>query len=83
MLTSYLQYLSSKFDNALNQCSLNQYLNVGSAYFDLNIQEKALDNIIDLLQKNQLDLNTNLDALEKACNYLNVCFFGLFFSLIT
>jgi hypothetical protein len=72
MLLSYTQLLASRFDSALNICSLNKYTNIGSMYFDLNIQEKTLDNLIDLLQRNQLDESTNLDALEKSCLYFGV-----------
>ena len=74
MLLSYIQLFSSRFDCALNICSLNKYSNIGSMYFDLNVQEKSLDNLIDLLQKNQFDESTNLEALEKTCVYLSVRF---------
>ena len=72
MLLSFIQLYSSRFDSALSVCGLNKYTNIGSMYFDLNIQEKSLDGLIELLQKNQFDEGTNLEALEKACNYLSV-----------
>ena len=36
-------------------------------YYDFNLHEKSLDLLIDLLQKNQLDENINLEPIEKMC----------------
>ena len=82
MLLSYIQLMASRFDSALNVCALNKYTNIGSMYFDLNVQEKSLDCLIELLQKNQFDEGTNLDALEKACSYLSVRINEIFSSLM-
>ena len=72
MLVSYLQLNSSRFDTVLNTCSTNTYQSIGSMYLDLNIHEKTLDAIIELLQKDQLDENINLETLEKSCLQLSV-----------
>lgn len=37
-------------------------------YFDFSLNEKHIDSIIDLSQKNQLDENISLDGLDKICN---------------
>lgn len=37
-------------------------------YFDFSLNEKHLDSIIDLAQKNQLDENISLDGLVKMCS---------------
>lgn len=49
----------------MNTCDIKVYTNIGSMYYDFNLNEKNIDSIIDLLQKNQLDENISLDGLDK------------------
>ena len=41
-------------------------------YYDLHVHEKSLDGVIELIQKDQFDENSNLEQLEKMCSYIQV-----------
>jgi dynactin 1 len=43
-------------------------------YYDFNLHEKNLDVLIDLLQKNQLDENINLEPIEKMCTHFQTIY---------
>ncbi|RNA32395.1 dynactin subunit 1 isoform X4 [Brachionus plicatilis] len=66
--SSRLRLFCNKFDHILNNCDLKSFHNIGSMFFDFSLNEKHLDSIIDLVQKNQLDENISLDGLEKMCS---------------
>ena len=72
ILLAYLQLIASRFDKALNSCSSQTFTNLGSIYLDLNIQEKTIDSLLDMLQKDQLDETANLESLDKSCYTLHV-----------
>jgi hypothetical protein len=72
ILLSYNHLFASRFDIALNNCSLNKYTTFGSIYYNLIGKEKVIDDLIGLLRKNKLDENTNLDAFEESCSYFGV-----------
>ena len=61
------------FKSILNTCGPKTFLNMGSMFFDFNSQEKVIDMMTDLLQKDQLDENRkNLELAEKMCVHLQV-----------
>lgn len=74
MLISYVQLISSRFDKALNSCSLSKYNDIGSMSSELLFDEKSLDSLIDLLQKSQLDETISLESIERACLHLQAVF---------
>ncbi|GFY78251.1 dynactin subunit 1 [Trichonephila inaurata madagascariensis] len=70
----FLQSLLHQYVSALNSCSVELFMKVGTLYIELALQEKTLDFYIDLLRKDQLDENVNLDGLNKCVTY----FFNLY-----
>lgn len=65
----FLQSLLHQYVSALNNCSVELFMKIGTLYMEMAVQEKALDFYIDLLRKDQLDENVNLDALTKSVMY--------------
>ncbi|XP_054715977.1 dynactin subunit 1-like [Uloborus diversus] len=65
----FLQSLLHQYENALNNCSVELFMKIGTLYMEMAVQEKALDFYIDLLRKDQLDENVNLEALLKSVMY--------------
>ncbi|CAF0807877.1 unnamed protein product [Brachionus calyciflorus] len=65
VFSSRLKLLCNKFDYILNSCDLKVFLNIGTMYDDFNINEKQIDSIIDLIQRNQLDENISTDGIDK------------------
>lgn len=61
-------------NSVLNTCDIKVFYNIGSLYFDFNSYEKNLDVFFDLMKKDQLDENINLDSLEKACVHLQTLY---------
>lgn len=53
-------------------------LKVGATYPEMAGQEKVIDDVIELLKKDQLDENISTEALEKCVNYFNTLFPVLF-----
>jgi dynactin 1 len=51
-------------------------------YQEMLQQEKAIDFYMELLRKDQLDENVQLDALEKVVNYLNSIYAVQFSSVV-
>lgn len=60
---------------ALSSCTTEQFLKIGTLLPELAVHEKTLDMLIDLLRKDQLDENLNLDNLEKSIAYFKVEFY--------
>lgn len=58
-----------QFSHALNRCSPQQFLEMGTLHQEMLQQEKSLDFYVELLRKDQLDENVQLEALEKCVNY--------------
>ncbi|GIX78832.1 dynactin subunit 1 [Caerostris extrusa] len=58
----FLQSLLHQYVSALNNCSVELFMKIGTLYIEMAFQEKALDYYIDLLRKDQLDENVNLMA---------------------
>lgn len=65
----FLQSLLHQYVSALNNCSVELFMKIGTLYMEMAVQEKALDFYIDLLRKDQLDENVNIDALIKSVMY--------------
>ncbi|KAG7190005.1 hypothetical protein KM043_006162 [Ampulex compressa] len=80
-LCSYMYALQTAlgcFQSALNTCSPEILLKAGAAYFEMTAQEKALDSLIDLAKRDQLDENLPMEAIEKCCGYFCTMFSVLF-----
>lgn len=73
-----LQTALGCFESALNVCSPDMLLKVGATYPEMAAQEKALDSLIHLAKKDQLDENVPMDALEKCAAYFSTMFTVLF-----
>lgn len=56
-------------------------MEIGVVYAEMAQQEKALDTYVDLLRKDQLDENIQLDALEKILTNFNNIYTAHFSSL--
>jgi dynactin 1 len=69
---SNIRLLCNKFDYILNNCDLKLFTTISSMYFDFNRNEKQLDSLIELMQKDQLDESINLDSLEKMCSHFQI-----------
>ncbi|XP_064382819.1 dynactin subunit 1-like isoform X2 [Halichondria panicea] len=66
---STLQLLVARATRILNECDVGLYRGVGGVRDDLNIHEKALDILIELLKKEQLDESVPLYGLDKAITH--------------
>ncbi len=64
-----LAALLGRFQSALNSCSPEVFLRVGSCQPEMSVHERAVDFYVELLKKGQLDENVPLDNLEKGHNY--------------
>jgi len=51
-------------------CSPEVLLRIGLLYLDIAAQEKTVDNVLELLRKDQLDENVPLEGLEKSVGVL-------------
>ncbi|XP_066575763.1 dynactin subunit 1 isoform X2 [Amia ocellicauda] len=66
---SLLQATLHKYEQALNQCSVEVYKKIGMLYPEMSVHERSLDFLIDLLHKDQLDETVNVEPLTKAIKY--------------
>ncbi|XP_018601907.2 dynactin subunit 1-like isoform X1 [Scleropages formosus] len=66
---SLLQATLHKYEHALDQCSVDVYKKMGTLYPEMNVHERSLDHLIDLLHKDQLDETVNMEPLTKAIKY--------------
>ncbi|XP_057330614.1 dynactin subunit 1 isoform X2 [Microplitis mediator] len=73
-----LQTVLGAFESTLNVCSPETLLKVGAAYPEMVAQEKAVDSLIYLAKKDQLDENVSTEAIEKCCVYFGTMFSVLF-----
>ncbi|XP_058802610.1 dynactin subunit 1-like isoform X2 [Phymastichus coffea] len=73
-----LQTALYSFETALKVCSPDNLLKVASAYPEMAVQEKAINFLIDLAKRDQLDENLSLDATEKCCSYFLIIY-GIYF----
>jgi len=63
-----------KFNSALNSCSVENFLKVGTLHPEMSVHEKGLDFYIDLLHKGQLDENVPVSNLEKTVSYFETIY---------
>uniref|UniRef100_A0A3P8S7M2 Dynactin subunit 1 n=1 Tax=Amphiprion percula TaxID=161767 RepID=A0A3P8S7M2_AMPPE len=66
---SLLQATLHKYEQALDQCSVDVYKKIGFLYPEMSVHERSLDFLIDLLHKDQLDETVNVEPLTKAIKY--------------
>ncbi|KAL7291348.1 hypothetical protein TKK_0014946 [Trichogramma kaykai] len=66
------------FDSALKACSTENLLKLGSAYPEIAAQEKAVDSLIELAKRDQLDENLAMEAIERCCAYF-FTLYGVYF----
>jgi len=76
-----IQGVVRQYSLALGSCSPQQFLEIGAVHAEMSQQEKALDMYVDLLRKDQLDENIQLDPLEKIMTYFNSIYTAHFSSL--
>lgn len=58
-----------KFENVLNQCSIERLAKLAQLQPEMLAQERLLDFYFDLFRSNRLDENVSLENLEKLLNY--------------
>jgi len=63
-----------RFNSALNSCSVESFLRVGTLHPEMSVHEKGLDFYIDLLHKGQLDENVPVANLEKTVSYFETVY---------
>ncbi|KAL2099259.1 hypothetical protein ACEWY4_005739 [Coilia grayii] len=66
---SLLQATLHKYEQAMNQCSVEVYKKIGVLYSEMSAHERSLDFLIDLLHRDQLDETVNVEPLTKAIKY--------------
>uniref|UniRef100_A0A4W4GT44 Dynactin subunit 1 n=1 Tax=Electrophorus electricus TaxID=8005 RepID=A0A4W4GT44_ELEEL len=64
-----LQAILHKYEQALNQCSVEVFKRMGTLYSEMSVHERSLDFLIDLLHKDQLDETVQVEPLTKAIKY--------------
>ena len=62
----------SPFSRILDTCDVQLYRQMGGLRDDLAIHERALDILIELMKKEQLDESVPLHGLEKAIGHFEV-----------
>uniref|UniRef100_A0A4W4GRZ4 Dynactin subunit 1 n=1 Tax=Electrophorus electricus TaxID=8005 RepID=A0A4W4GRZ4_ELEEL len=67
-----LQAILHKYEQALNQCSVEVFKRMGTLYSEMSVHERSLDFLIDLLHKDQLDETVQVEPLTKAIKYYQV-----------
>lgn len=60
-----LQSCVHQFQHAVNRGSVEQFLALGGLYPEMAAHERALDQYVEMLRKDQLDENIGLELLEK------------------
>lgn len=58
----------------LNTCKPEELLKIGAAYPEMAAQEKIIDGFVELIKRDQLDENVQIEALEKCVGYFNTLF---------
>ncbi|KAM6959647.1 dynactin subunit 1-like isoform 6-T6 [Tautogolabrus adspersus] len=66
---SLLQATLHKYEQALNDCSVEVFKRMGTLYTEMSFHERSLDYFIDLLHKDQLDETVQVEPLTKAIKY--------------
>ena len=66
---SSLELTLNQFHHALNSCTPETFLKMGTLYPEMSAHERAVDFYIELLRKDQLDENVPIETIEKCMNY--------------
>ncbi|XP_026801111.1 dynactin subunit 1a isoform X1 [Pangasianodon hypophthalmus] len=64
-----LQAILHKYEQALNQCSVDVFKRMGTLHSEMSVHERSLDFLIELLHKDQLDETVQVEPLTKAIKY--------------
>lgn len=64
-----LQATLHKYEQALNNCSVEVFKRMGTLFSEMSFHERALDYFIDLLHKDQLDETVQVEPLTKAIKF--------------
>ncbi|XP_060720180.1 dynactin subunit 1a isoform X2 [Tachysurus vachellii] len=64
-----LQATLHKYEQALNQCSVDVFKRMGTLHSEMSVHERSLDLLIELLHKDQLDETVQVEPLTKAIKY--------------
>ncbi|KAM9450080.1 dynactin subunit 1a isoform 2-T2 [Clarias gariepinus] len=64
-----LQATLHKYEQALNQCSVDVFKRMGTLHSEMSVHERSLDFLIELLHKDQLDETVQVEPLTKAIKY--------------
>ncbi|XP_041635097.1 dynactin subunit 1-like isoform X2 [Cheilinus undulatus] len=64
-----LQATLHKYEQALNNCSVDVFKRMGTLYSEMSFHERSLDHFIGLLHKDQLDETIQVEPLTKAIKY--------------
>ena len=63
-----------KFSSAMDRCSVESFLRVGTLQPEMAVHEKGIDFYIDILHKGQLDENVPVTNLEKIVSYFETVY---------
>ncbi|CAG5131149.1 unnamed protein product, partial [Candidula unifasciata] len=69
LLLNVLQGIMKQYESALNSCSTDLFLKIGTLLPEMTAHEKTVDYFIDLLRKDQLDETVSVDLLEKSISF--------------
>ncbi|BFZ01398.1 hypothetical protein BsWGS_04438 [Bradybaena similaris] len=69
LLLNVLQGVMKQYESALNNCSTDLFLKIGTLLPEMTAHEKTVDYFIDLLRKDQLDETVSVDLLEKSISF--------------
>ncbi|XP_025093203.1 dynactin subunit 1-like isoform X2 [Pomacea canaliculata] len=69
LLLSSLQTTMHQYESALNNCSVDLFIKVGTLLPEMSAHEKTLDHFIEMLRKDQLDETVSLEMLEKSIGF--------------
>ncbi|XP_055894573.1 dynactin subunit 1-like isoform X2 [Biomphalaria glabrata] len=69
LLLNILYGIMKQYESALNSCSTDLFLKIGTLLPEMTAHEKSVDYFIDLLRKDQLDETVSVDLLEKSISF--------------
>jgi len=69
LILNALQAVMRQYQSALDNCSSDLFLKVGTLQPEMAAHEKSVDYFIDLLRKDQLDESVSVDLLEKSVHF--------------
>jgi len=69
-----LEKILHQFEHALDTCTVETLLRVGTLLPEMAVHEKGLDFYLDLLHKGQLDENVHVTNLEKTVAYFDAIY---------